>query len=404
MPIEVDPVRGRRDLRAFLRLPWSIYEADPRWVPPLRSDVKELLDPSHPFYDGGEGAERELFLARRNGHPVGRIVAIRNHRHDSFHGERAGFFGFFESIDSIETTERLVDAAAHWCAERGASVLRGPTNPSTNYECGLLVDGHWRRPAIMMAYNPPYYEVLLERAGLRPEKDLLAYRSPVHAGNLARLSKIVDRSRRRIDGLVTRGADLKRFRREVDLVQTIYNAAWESNWGFVPLSDGEIEWLAKQLKPLVHPDLLRFAMVDGEPAGFLLALPDWNPALATLDGSVARHPLRAARLWATAKPGTMEGLRVITMGVVPEHRRRGIEGILFAEGLEHSLDIGYDWCEYSWILEDNEEAKGTVRWMDAEPFSTYRIFAKELSPPPEQGEVAASDAVTPRAAAGPVRG
>ncbi len=151
------------------------------------------------------------------------------------------------------------------------------------------------------------------------------------------------------------------------------------NWGFVPMTDGEFAVLAKELRPLVEPDLLRFAFIDGEPAAFLLALPDWNPVLADLDGSPWRHPFKAAKHMLRTKASDMEGLRVITLGVKAEHRKRGLEGILFAEGLEAGLRLGYDWCEYSWILEDNELTKRTVRIMNGELYKTYRIFRKDIS-------------------------
>jgi len=377
--VEIRPVRGRTDLVAFLDLPWRLYRDDPNWVPPLKSSVRELLDPArHPFYGGGASAQRELFLAWDGRRPVGRIAAILNHAHNRFHGESVGFFGFFECEDRQDAASGLLRAASEWLRQFGVSELRGPVNPSTNYEAGLLVEGFDGPPVIMMTYNPPYYAGLLEGFGLAKAKDLYAYVSPVHGGHLERLERANERVRRRQPELTTRGADLKAFPREVRTVQEIYNSAWEKNWGFIPMSEGEIEWMARELKPLVHPDLLRFAFVHGEPAGFLLALPDWNPVLKQLDGSPWRHPLRTLRIALTAKPEKMPGLRVITMGVKETFRKRGIEGVLFAESVRKALEIGYGYCEYSWILEDNELAKRTVRVMDGELYRIYRIYGKPL--------------------------
>ena len=252
-------------------------------------------------------------------------------------------------------------------------------NPSTNYECGLLIEGFGRPPALMMTYNPRSYVRLIEGAGYRKAKDLHAYISPVHGASLGRLQKLAERTRARNPGLTTRGANLSDFHGEVKLVQEIYNEAWEKNWGFVPMSDSEIEWLAKELKPLVHPELLRFALYDGEPVAFLLTMPDWNPVLADLDGSPLRHPLRTLKHVFKSKPETMEGLRLFTLGTKPEHRKRGIEGILLGEGLEKSIEVGYKWCEYSWILEDNELTKRAVRLMDGELYKVYRVYEKSLS-------------------------
>ncbi len=378
--LEVRPVRSRTDRAAFFRLPRRIYRGDPNWVPPLESSVRELLDPErHPFYGGGRNAERELFVAWDGHDPVGRVAAILNHAHNRFHDEEIAFFGFFETSDRADVASALLGAVEAWAAERGLEAVRGPANPSTNYECGLLVEGFGRPPVLMMTYNPEYYPALIEGAGYRKVKDLYAYISPVHGRHLDRLIRLAAKTRERHPELTTRSANLEDFHGEVRLVQEIYNAAWEKNWGFIPMSDAEIEWMARELKPLVQRDLLRFAFVDGRAAGFLLAIPDWNPVLKDLDGSPWRHPLRTLRHLVTAKPEKMEGLRLITMGVKEEFRKRGVEGALFAEGLEKALEIGYRWCEYSWILEDNELAKRTVRLMDAELYKIYRFYEKRLT-------------------------
>ena len=375
----VKPVMGRADRKRFIDLPWKIYRGDGNWVPPLKASVRELLDVNrHPFYSGGREAELELFLAWDGPDVVGRVAAILNHTHNRVHEEQVVFFGFFEAIDRPDVARELLGAVEKWAAERGATAVRGPMNPSTNYECGLLIEGFGRPPALMMTYNPPSYPRLIEGAGYVKVKDLHAYISPVHGASLKRLQRLADRTRDRNPTLTTRGADLANFEREVNLFQEIYNSAWEKNWGFVPLSDTEITWLAKELKPLVQRDLLRFALDDGQPVGFLLVMPDWNPVLADLDGSPWRHPFKTLHHLLKSKPETMEGIRLFTLGVKAEHRKRGIEGILIGEGLQKSLEIGYDWCEYSWILEDNEVTKRTVRLMDGELYKIYRIYEKQI--------------------------
>jgi len=377
--VTVKPVTGRSDRKRFVDLPWKIYRGDRNWVPPLKASVREMLDvSSHPFYDGGREAELELFLAWDGPDVVGRVAAILNHAHNRVHDENIVFFGFFETIDRPDVARDLLGAVEKWAAERGAAAVRGPMNPSTNYECGLLIEGFGRPPALMMTYNPPSYPRLIEGSGYAKVKDLHAYISPVHGASLKRLQRLAERTRDRNPTLTTRGADLSDFEGEVRLVQEIYNAAWEKNWGFVPMSDAEIGWLAKELKPLVQTDLLRFALDDGEPVGFLLVMPDWNPVLADLDGSPWRHPLKTLHHVLKSKPETMEGIRLFTLGVKAEHRKRGIEGILVGEGLQKSLEIGYSWCEYSWILEDNELTKRMVRLMDGELYKIYRIYEKPV--------------------------
>jgi GNAT superfamily N-acetyltransferase len=377
--VTVKPVKGRADRKRFVDLPWKIYRGDSNWVPPLKASVRELLDVNrHPFYAGGREAEMELFLAWDGPDVVGRVAAILNHTHNRVHVEQVVFFGFFEAIDRTDVARDLLGAVEKWAAERGATAVRGPMNPSTNYECGLLIEGFGRPPALMMTYNPKSYPRLIEGSGYTKVKDLHAYISPVHGASLKRLQRLADRTRDRNPTLSTRGADLANFEREVNLFQEIYNSAWEKNWGFVPLSDTEITWLAKELKPLVQADLLRFALDDGQPVGFLLVMPDWNPVLADLDGSPWRHPFKTLHHVLKSKPETMEGIRLFTLGVKAEHRKRGIEGILIGEGLQKSLEIGYKWCEYSWILEDNEVTKRTVRLMDGELYKIYRIYEKSV--------------------------
>jgi hypothetical protein len=378
-PVEVGSARSRADRAEFIRLPWRIYGGDPCWVPPLRAQVRGLLDRDrHAFYADGEQADVELFLARSGTEVVGRVAAILNHAHNRFHDERVAFFGFFECVDRADVARDLLAAVEQWSRERQATAVRGPMSPSTNYECGLLVEGFDRPPVLMMTYNPRYYPTLVEGSGYTKAKDLLAYYSTVHGSSLDRLKRLAERTRRRCPDLTTRPVNLKEFPEEVRRFQEIYNSAWEKNWGFVPLSDGEIGVLADELKPLVQPELVRFALIDGEPVAFLLVLPDWNPVLAELDGSPWRHPLRAVKHLLRTRPEDMEGIRLITLGVKEEHRKRGLEGVLLAEGLEATLRLGYEWCEYSWILEDNELTKRAVRLMDGEVYKVYRVYEKTL--------------------------
>jgi hypothetical protein len=373
-PLRVTVADTRADLHRFVALPWRLYAADPCWVPPLRKQVLGYLNLKHPFYAGG-AAEREMFLAWRGARVVGRIVGIVNRAYNAFHHDRTGFFGFFECEDDLEAANALVATAGEWVKGHACDSLAGPVNPSTNYEAGLLVKGFDTPPSVMMTYNPPRYAEMLEGAGLVTAKDLYAYESGVHAKSLERLAKFAERTRKREPQLSERPVILKQIVSEVAMVRQIYNSAWENNWGFVPASEAEFDWLAHELKPLVDPPLARIAFMDGEPAGFLLALPNVNPALAVLNGSMA-NPLRVMRAMMIGR--RREALRLIIMGVKEQYRMRGIEGVMFYEGLKAALDRGYTSCEYSWILEDNELTKRTVRLMDAEHMKTYRIYSKPL--------------------------
>jgi GNAT superfamily N-acetyltransferase len=377
--VRVHRVAGRSDLSAFINLPFDIYRGDPNWVPPIRAEVRKLLDQAnHPFYDGGAEAERELFIARDGRRVVGRVAAILNHAHNRVHQERVAFFGFFESVNRPDVAAALLTAAEAWAAERGMAAVRGPTNPSTNYECGLLVEGFERPPVLMMTYNPPWYENLIEDAGYTKAKDLYAYISEVHDDSLERLKKLGARAERRNPGLVTRSADLGQFEREVALIKELYNSAWEKNWGFVPMSDLEFDHLAGELKGLVHPDLVRIAFIDDEPVGFILTVPDWNPVLKDIGGALWRHPFRLVRHLLFTKAESLPGIRLILLGIKEGFRNRGIESLLFANGIEVALGAGYEWCEYSWILEDNERTKRAVRLMGGELYKVYRVYEKSL--------------------------
>jgi GNAT superfamily N-acetyltransferase len=377
--VRVDRVAGRADLAAFINLPFALYRDDPNWVPPLKADVRKLLDHDHhPFYDHGRGAEIELFLARDGRQVVGRVAAILNHAHNRAHDENVAFFGFFETVRRTDVADALLAAAEEWARGRGADAVRGPANPSTNYECGLLVKGFDRPPVLMMTYNPEWYADLIEGAGYAKAKDLYAYISPVHDASLDRLKKLGARAERRNPGLVTRSADLGNFAAEVALIKELYNAAWEKNWGFVPMSDAEFDALAGELKDLVHPDLIRIASIDDEPVGFILTVPDWNPVLRDIGGSLWRHPIKLIRHLLFTKAESLVGIRLILLGMREGYRNRGIESLLFANGIEVALRAGYEWCEYSWILEDNERTKGAVRLMGGELYKIYRMYEKPL--------------------------
>jgi len=375
----VRAVRGRRELAEFINLPWRLYRGDPNWIAPLKASVRAMLDQRrHPFYGGGKDAEIELFLAHSGREVVGRVAAILYHRHNQVHKENIAFFGFFESVDDPAVAAELLATVEAWARSRGTTAVRGPANPSQNYECGLLVEGFDRPPVLMMTYNPPGYMGLIEGAGYSKAKDLYAYISPVHGASLERLERLADRTRRRNSSLTTRGANIKDFAGEVQLAKEVYNAAWEDNWGFVQVTDAEFDWLAKELKPIVLPELVRFAFVDGEPVGLLLCLPDWNPVMGDLDGSPLRHPLRTVKHLLFSKAANQEGLRLVLLGVKEGFRDRGIEGVLLGEGLRVALDTGYQWCEYSWILEDNELTKRAVRLMGGELYKIYRMYQKPV--------------------------
>jgi len=365
--IEVGAVDGKQALKQFIELPYSLYSGDSHWVPPLRIAVKELLDRKrHPFY---ANAESEFFLARQNGRVVGRIAAIINKAHNRFHEEDAGFFGFFESVDDPAVAEALLPRVWEWLRARGAKVMRGPVNPSTNYECGLLVDGFDSDPMVMMTYNPPYYAPLLERAGLRKAKDLYAYLSNANTISMEKIERVAEKALRSTRVRV-RPIDMKNFSAEVERVWQVYNAAWERNWGFVPMSREEFAAMGKEMKQILKPELVLIGEAGDKIVGFALALPDVNQALKPAGGSLFPTGLLKILYYQRL----IRNVRVLALGVVEEYRASGLAGGFYATLVRNARKLGFGDCEMSWILEDNVLMNRSLEVMGARRYKTYRIY------------------------------
>ena len=368
--MDVVSVVSAKELARFIRLPHDIYGEDPHWVAPLTSDERTRLTPGkNPYFDHAEAA---YFMARQNGTDLGRIAATIDRNHDDFHGERQVAFGFFEAR-SPEAAQALLAAAEHWGRERGASVIRGPMNFTTNDDCGLLVHGFEEPPTILMPYNPPAYAAWVEGAGLRKVKDLFAFKVPIPetpAEQIARIAvKVRDRFRVRV-----RPINMKRFDEELGRVKQIYNSAWDRNWGFVPMTDSEIDHMAKQLKPAIVPELTLFAEIDGEAVGFSLTLPDVNVALKPLRGRL--FPLGIVRLL-LALP-KIRTLRLMALGVKAGFRRRGIDAALVHQTSLITRARGYSWCEVGWTLEDNDLINRLIGVVGGQHYKTYRIYERSL--------------------------
>jgi len=370
--VHISPVRSPRDLDDFIRLPWRVYRGDRCWVPPFISQMKELLDRSrHPFH---RHADVEYFLARQDGHVVGRVAAILNHRHNEFHHENVGFFGFFECVESQDVATALINAAGAWLKERGAVAMRGPASFSSNEEFGLLIEGFERPPTIMMSYNPRYYAGLLEAAGLGKAKDLVAWYALQSAVNRTQLQRLVDRLNK--NGEITvRPINLKRFNEEVELLHDLYNKAWSLNWGFVPMTKEEFVHMGRQLKDLVVPDIVLVGYVKGEPAGFALSLPDYNEAFIHMNGRMG--PLEIIKfLWYSRK---IHFCRTIALGVAPAYQRRGLDALLILESFDRGLRKGILGGELSWVLEDNKRMNNTFVSFGLQVYKRYRVYERALS-------------------------
>lgn len=364
--ITVTEVSGYLERRAFLRLPWQIYKGDANWVPPLLLQVKQTLDTrKNPFY---RRSSLKLFLARKSGRPAGRVAAIICPPHNEFHGEKVGFFGFFECIDDPGVAAALLSHAKDWLAAQGMEIFRGPSNPSTNHECGMLVDGFDSPPQVMMPYNPRYYPALLEQFGLKKVKDLYAYR--LFSDKIdARFSRLAQRVASRAN-LQVRAVDLKHFDRDVALIREIYNKAWEKNWGFIPVDEEEFRHLAKEMKSILEPSLALIGFADGHPAAFSVTLPNINEALQKINGRL--FPFGLIKLMREARK--IRSCRNLLLGVVPEYRRLGVDILLYKRTIDAGLTLGYTWGELSWILEDNAEIQTIMQKIGSSIYKTYRFY------------------------------
>jgi GNAT superfamily N-acetyltransferase len=372
--VDVRPVAGRADLERFVRLPWQVYAGDVNWVPPLLSDMRKVLDPAkHPFH---QHADVATFLAWRDDRPVGRVAAVVNRVANEFHGESTGYFGLFETIDDQAVADALLRTAESWLRERGMTSVQGPMNLSTNEEVcspGVLVDGFHRPPVIMMAHSPPYYGALLERAGYTKAKDLLSYwiESPEPP---KRMHQAYERMLK-AGNVTVRSLDMRRFDEEVATIQRVYNTAWEKNWGFVPMTDPEIAYMARQLKPVVNPDVCAIAEVEGEAVGFVLSLPDYNIALRHVSGRL--FPFGILKLlWYRRR---INALRTLTLGVTPGYRGRGLNALLITHINLAAAKSNLGRGECSWILEDNWEMRRILEKSGAIADKTYRVYEKPLS-------------------------
>jgi hypothetical protein len=375
VPLEIRTVTTRADLKRFVAFPYDMYDKRryPQWVAPLRVAVFDALDRDrNPFY---RQADRELFLALRDGEVVGRVAAIENLAHNEFHGDRTGFFGFFESVDDQAVADLLLRVAADWLAGRGLTTIQGPMNPSTNYECGLLVEGYEHQPTFMTAWNPPYYDTLLQGAGFAKAKDLLAFWFPAAEPGYELPEFVKRQAERALESgrMEFRDLDPRRFDREVAACWEIYNDAWERNWGFVPMSRAEFEYMAKDMKRLLWPELAFMASVEGEPAGFMLAVPDYNVALAK-NRSGRLFPFGLLRILRGKK--TIRTARVMALGVKKAYRTRSILALFTHEVMRRGLAMGKIGAEASWLLEDNQLIVKPMRAMGARERMRWRVYER----------------------------
>jgi GNAT superfamily N-acetyltransferase len=354
----------------FLKLPARIHRGNPCWVNPLLVERREFFDRrKNPFFNHADVA---LYLAYKDGVPVGRISAHISHTHNEYHQEKTGFFGFFETIDDYAVAESLLQTAVDWVREKGMERARGPMNFTTNHETGLLVDGFDRPPVIMMSYNPKYYPEFFERFGLAKAMDLYAYYGTARQQIPERVTRVIERVKKR-SRCTIRAIDFDNFDREIAAIKEIYNGAWADNWGFVPLTDEEFDFTAKDMKKIADPELILIAEDNGRAVGFSMGLPDFNQVLIRLNGRMLPFGLLKL-LWLTKVRRVINGLRVVTMGILPEYRKRGLDNIFYLETFNRGVARGYRWGEFSWVLENNRLMNRVPENLGYQRYKTYRVY------------------------------
>jgi GNAT superfamily N-acetyltransferase len=367
--IAIQPVEMRSQQKRFIRLPWRIYQDDPCWMPPLIMSQEELLGfRKHPFY---ERSKSQSFLVTRGGRDVGRITAIVNAGHIDRYKEQRGFFGFFECDDDTAASRALFQAAGDWLHAQGMTCIRGPANPTLNYECGLLIDGFGTPPFFMMTHNRPWYAHLVEDAGFGKIEDMFAFygKTSMLDGIDPKLATMIEGVKERF-GVTLRPLDKSRFAEEVRMFLHIYNESLGGTWGFVPLTPGEVDHMAASLKYLIEPELAIVAEVGGKPVGAVFCLLDYNPRIKAIDGRL--FPFGFLKLLWNKK--AIKRLRAISTNVVPEYQAWGIGLVLMSGLYERFINWGLEEVEFSWVLESNYLSRRTLERGGAIVTKKYRMY------------------------------
>lgn len=377
MAIEIREHFPGSDLDDFLMAGRVVFAGDPAWVPPLEFDLKARLSPGkNPFFERGEVA---LFTARRNGRLVGRISAQIDHEHLRLHGDKTGFFGFFDTIDDPEVGQALVDAAAAWLERRGMERMRGPLSLNMNEEIGVLIDGHEHPPAVLMGHSRDWQDRVALSTGLEKAKDLYAWRFEV--GKIPKRALRAWEAVKKMPEVTLRSVEPKRMHEELAAIMRIFNDAWQENWGFVPATDAEVKKTGEELRLILDQDLAYIAEVNGKPAAICIALPNLNEVIRDFDGKLG--PVQLAKLLWRLKVKRPKSGRLMMLGISAELR-----GVKKYGGLSHAMYVeiakrgeanGYEWGELSWTLEDNAPVNVGIKSMGAKVYKTYRVYEKELS-------------------------
>lgn len=376
--VSIRPVRTRSELKRFVKVPFRLHRDSEQWVPPLIFERMQFLDrKKNPWFEHGEA---EFFLAERDGEPVGRISAHIDHRWDEFQGGRDAMFGFFEAAEDPEVVRALFDAATEWALARDRERLLGPMDFTTNDEIGILIEGFERRPMILEPWHPPYYQWLIEAEGFGKAMDVLMWE--LRMGELKEGEKFdpsiheAAEKALRDEGIVIRNMRKRDMANEVRRFMDVYNEAWGDNWGFVPITDAEVEFQAKNLKQVLDEEWTFMAEKDGEVVGAALTLPDINRVMMNLNGRLLPFG------WAKFLLGKrkIDRLRVFALGVKHDYRHTGVAAGLYLEHIKMAAKPDkIHWGEMGWILETNKPMNRAMEGMGGKIVKKYRLYERPLA-------------------------
>jgi GNAT superfamily N-acetyltransferase len=371
MGIEVIPVESKKLLKAFVRLPWKIYNANPYWVPPIIRDKLKYLDKRKGiFFEFGEA---EYFLAYKNGAIAGRIDAHIDHQYERYHNMETGFFGFFECINDQEVANALFDAAEGWLKARGKQKFIGPECFTIYDETAMLYEGYDSAPSILLPYNPPYYHDLVQNYGFTKAIDWYAFWAPKELKPPEAMQRVRERVLKKHNVNIT-SLDMKKFEQRVEEVKVIFRDAWMGNWGHTPLTEGQYDLFVKELKLVLRPDLTYFAEVDGKTVGFIVTVVDANEALKYANGRL--FPFGLLNILFRLKK--CKRLRIFMMGVLEEYRNRGIDIVFYLDTLKNGREAGFDGADCSLVVETNDRMIRALKQFGATRYKTYRLYEKEI--------------------------
>jgi len=370
MPVSVEQVTSKKQLKEFVMFPYRLYRTDKNWVPQLlMDDYKKLNRKKNPFF---QHAEAEFFLARRDGAVVGRIASIHDKIWEETHGDKSAYWGWFECIDDSEVARALFTSAFDWARRRGCTRIIGPMSPNANDLIGTQVEGFEGSPVILMPYNPPYYDKLIQGFGNRKWKDLVAWLMD-NPDIPERLAKIMPRVQAK-GGFTIRTLNMKQYKEEINRFNALYNQFEKINAVFTPMTLAEIQLMANDLKIALDPDLIFFAEVDGTPVGVSMTMPDFNVAFKAARGRL--FPFGIFHLL-TAKKKT-HLVRTISMGVLKDYRNRGIDLAFYYYSYKNGVPKGYRAAEMSWVEEDNAAMTNTALKLGGKPYRKYRVYEHAL--------------------------